>query len=793
MKRRMPRSAAMLAVVGVIALALPLLTTGSAQAVVASSAITKSGAGRFASLKVTVDQTQNLIDQVVHISWTGGTATQPTNDSFNTDFLQIFQCWGDAADGPDRAQCQFGGLGGDKRAAQNITTRQVNNISTVVDPNEMIKPPNSTTNVSVPFQSITGEVVTDQAKNSYFDAYSTNELPLTRTRTDAGGEAFMEFQTGQEAPGLGCGLKISVNNEAKKLHQCWLVVVPRDNIEVNGSVLTTGDQLVSSPLSQSNWDQRLVFPLDFMPVELSCPLGAKERQTEGQEVLAEAIGRWQPTLCATTKAVFGFSQVTDDMARTQLEATDPGLVFVSNPAPASDFAADVKPVYAPVAISGLTIAFNIQQQSSPSASKDIQLLNGQRITGLKLNARLVAKLITQSYQRSVIGTQKYLEKNPTRLTTDPEFLALNPDFKTGFYAAGLADVLIPLSGSDAIGVLWNWISSDADAKAFIDGAADPDGMVINPNYKGMNLTGRTDLPKSDISCQAAAIETDPQLCETDFRPYANDMHDAARSASRGDDLARSDLNKTVTPAVYRKGDLQPDGSRDVMALADAATASRYSLVPAQLENASGAFVAPTTESLLAGVAAMKSSDGVLVADPTTKDAKAYPLTTITYGATVPSALDAGERKDYAALLKYVTDAGQTPGIDPGMLPDGYVPLPTSLRTAAVAAADTIATWKDPVKATPTKAPKKPKKSSSPSTPTPAASVPPPAAPATPQPPDSGAVTPTPAATVSAPAPTTAPVNLGTGTHDVVLNSVGLGALGAVFGPALTRFAGRRRR
>ncbi|MGI5439911.1 hypothetical protein ACQEV4_21765 [Streptomyces shenzhenensis] len=113
---------------------------------------------------------------------------------------------------------------------------------------------------------------------------------------------------------------------------------------------------------------------------------------------------------------------------------------------------------------------------------------------------------------------------------------------------------------------------------------------------------------------------------------------------------------------------------------------------ARLQNAAGRFVAPGTAGLLAAQAAMKPSGagGVVEPDPTTKSAAAYPLTLLTYAATVPEDLTKQEGRDYAALLRYVVGAGQRPGVAAGTLPEGYAALPGSVRAATRAAADAIA-------------------------------------------------------------------------------------------------------
>jgi hypothetical protein len=75
--------------------------------------------------------------------------------------------------------------------------------------------------------------------------------------------------------------------------------------------------------------------------------------------------------------------------------------------------------------------------------------------------------------------------------------------------------------------------------------------------------------------------------------------------------------------------------------------------------------------------------------PEAQVAGGYPLTSITYAATVPSALDQDSGNSYASLLRYAMGDGQSPGVAAGQLADGYVPLPESMRIAALTAAAAI--------------------------------------------------------------------------------------------------------
>jgi hypothetical protein len=469
--------------------------------------------------------------------------------------------------------------------------------------------------------------------------------------------------------------------------------VPRDNLEVDGTTrrgVTTQTGLVSSPLSMSNWVNRIVVPLSYQPVGNACAIGAAERPTSGDEQITEAMSQWQPALCLNTTAVYGFSQLTDDLSRQELSAPDPGLVFLSRPLAASALPPTKKPLYAPVALSGLAIAFNIESQSSFSAPAAVRQRNGVRITSLNLSPRLVAKLLTQSYRDGVVPGATDVNGNPADLTTDPDFLALNPDFKPLTFSSGIAGMLAPLSPSDATQELWEWVNSDPGASKFIQGEPDPWGMKVNPNYVGLGLP-RDDYPKVDPACQQFPAPQTP-LCSLDWFPYAATMHAGARAASRGDLLLRTTWGFGGNPATWGATPAEPEGQRAVLSVADVATATRDGLPMANLcDDSGGNCVSPTTDSLLAGAGGMVDSgvNGVVVPVPGDMPKGAYPLTTLTYAATVPTELSIGEAKDYAALLKYVVGPGQATGNKPGQLPLGYVPLPQAMQQQTVAAANTI--------------------------------------------------------------------------------------------------------
>ena len=144
--------------------------------------MTVTGSGAFASLKVTVGQTKNLVNQAVDITWSGAGTTAP-GTGFGVNFLQIMQCWGDDAAGPTREQCQYGGLAAtDQRGGTFVSTRQLN-YGSLVDPKEKLPAGAGGDQVFVPFTSVTG-VTTQGNFNEFYDANTTNEIAFARTRGD---------------------------------------------------------------------------------------------------------------------------------------------------------------------------------------------------------------------------------------------------------------------------------------------------------------------------------------------------------------------------------------------------------------------------------------------------------------------------------------------------------------------------------------------------------------------------------------------------------------------------------
>jgi hypothetical protein len=693
--RRRPRIllavGALLAALVVALLPLPPATTAAA-ATAEESAVTLTGKkGKyddFSHLKVTVHQTKGLRSQGVRITWEGGASTP---SEFRDNYLQIMQCWGDGPDGPDREQCVFGGSGtplpGSLTSSRRVASTGGGGTA---DPEE--KQYTGAANF-VPFRPANGgKPTTSSTDATYFGPLDTNEQVANRTFANGTGELEFEVQDGNQADHLGCGVNTAPTGSAPAPRHCWLVVVPRGKHDADGREIgdSTSDSQVTSPLSATNWAQRMVFRLDFLPIDSFCPAGQAERPISGSELADDAISSWGPKLCSATGNTFVFNREDEGSARNEVLSTTtetPGLGVTVDPVVQPEDGRSV--VHAPMAVSGLAIAFFIETPDGV-------------LQEMKLTPRLVAKMLTHSYVRDIplaIPTPEQVKGNPGNLTQDKEFLEINPEFNPDWadVSVSLTSLMVPITNSDTARVVWNWLQADKEAREFLSGKKDPWGMRVNSYFQKLNLAedaSRTDFPKVDptTATPLAALPGIPENFKytiNDLDPYTTDLHDAAVKARRGNNGNTILYDQGPPPALKNNPSLP--GRRAVMAIVDAASAERYGLQTAALRNADGNFVKPSADTLQADVNAMQpwpGSPDVLKADPARAKGQAYPLTAVTYAAASVDQ-DAKARKAYANFIRFAAGPGQTPGRSAGELPLGYAPLPAKLRSQAEAAADDL--------------------------------------------------------------------------------------------------------
>lgn len=715
----------------------------------------------FANLTITVNQTRGLSNQAISVTWTGGT---PTNSDlnksglFNDNYLQIFQCWGPddgsnpADPGPAPTGCEFGANEVNNpvitlsAALGAPITRRV----AVDDTSHYAWTDPGGAGTFIPFDPVDGSApinITTQASsnpeepnvwlNPLFDYTTTNEVDYARTYPDGTGQQLFTADTGLEAPGLGCGQSVTQPNGSSVAPACWLVIVPRGSAAYEnppGSGLNTGPNAAvgTSPLSGAAYAHRIAIPLTFNSVAASCPLGATQDRIVGSELAAPAVGSWEPKLCSAANAPpYQFSTIADDQARQEVLAggTDgPGMAVVTQPIDPSLISPSDPVTYAPMTLSGVVIGFNIDRQLNvDNADDDAEAaLIGQNVAHIYLTPRLVAKLLTESYVESFVGLNKFqappgyswLRNNPFGIFDDPDFLQFNPEFKLldCQNSPDCAGLIVEQPSSDAAYTVWNWILSDPEAKAWLEGAPDPWGMTVNPYYNlsatqnpsqvGFASTGFPEsYPKADpylYQDETQLVNANNQLPRPlgmgDALPYQGGMQAAALATRNANDGAKltADYGAVSPELAWTSNGPKPVGEAFDMSITDSADAAQYGLQTAALSRAGDdgsdrTFISPDNAGLEAGQQAMvpSATAGVLTADPATTFPGAYPLSMLTYAAVPAPGLSAQLCKDYAAFITYGTTAGQTSGTALGDLPPGYAPLDPELVAEAKTAAATI--------------------------------------------------------------------------------------------------------
>lgn len=643
-----------------------------------ASAVTVNGRGQFAGMAFTVNQTQDLNNQAVSITWTGGAPTLQGPGRFGANFVQIMQCWGDddgtvpGNPGPPPEQCEQGaasatyaGVAVGALPGGLATTRVIFRSSWPGYDATVGRVDTRTTNVWRPFRAVNGTEIGVHVDptfnpalvggnywlNPYFNIVTTNEIGGAATGKDGRGAELFEVQTGVQASGLGCGQSVQpVAGGGTKIPRCWIVIVPRGSAadaNTGTPFADNADQfgVYTSPLSTSAWQHRIAIPIEFNPVDSPCSLAADERRISGSELALAAVASWQPVLCGSGPP-YSFAPTGDATARQQLTsgATGaPGMVVVSKPlSSAPDPQHPV--VYAPVTLSGLTIGFNIERNPRPDAPGAEQQLAGVRVAQLNLTPRLVAKLLTQSYteQVTILRAPAYdwLAGNPAHLAKDPDFLQFNPEFQLLQIGDGrtFSGLQLPSGTSDAAGQVWQWVLADPEARAWLDGQPDQWGMRVNPVYATTAEANSNHIafgdplpnsfPKGDPYCYQAAPRgvsnsiVPPSLCGTDWMPYARNFADAARIGRIAFDAAKIIENPNALSAaeVWTKDVPQYLGTRSMLTLTDTPSATQFGLQMAHLSRAgddgSGrTFVAPDAAGLTAGAVSMAAGSMASVREP----------------------------------------------------------------------------------------------------------------------------------------------------------------------------------
>jgi hypothetical protein len=465
--------------------------------------------------------------------------------------------------------------------------------------------------------------------------------------------------------------------------------------------------------SASNWRNRISVPLTFAPPDNACALitNSVPEAIYGSPLLTQATTQWAPHFCTNAK-LFDLHHVitSEPQAKNLLRAGTISAAFQAVP-PQTPYARPV--VQAPTAFTGFAVVYKIDDK------------NGFQYFNLRLNARLLAKLLSESYPANPSLRSEYtaLARNPVDLPLDPEFRALNPGLPQLVTNSDAASTILTLSSeSDTTWALTSYINADPAARAFLNGTPDPWGMVVNPAYKHIKLPV-TDFPLLDKYRPQAFYTDNPCLRPTDPAqkplPYlplvANPVQSQALiTLEMQYDKSNAQITcvDTNPPPYLTALGREVPGQRFLLGITSLGDAFRYALPVASLQTsgpddgqpfttaAGRTFAGPTAAGLRAAVKSLVWSAAARtwvlpyqsLARSVTGRA-AYPGSVLVSTDVPTVGLSPSDAKNYANFLGFAVTTGQTPGFDTGNLPPGFLPL-----TASNGFADEIAYTKAAVTA-----------------------------------------------------------------------------------------------
>jgi len=481
-------------------------------------------------------------------------------------------------------------------------------------------------------------------------------------------------------------------------HPCSLVIVPGQggnetspgtgfqcSNHVNDYVYAQPTSTFTPAYGYCSWNDKIVIPLHFSASTRPCPIQNNVAFTAaGGPLASRVMQQWQAGLCRGKHPlpVAYLQSVQEPLAVTEASASQ--VALTTRPASVDKLTANPADhfVYAPIAVSAVSVAYWLDNTQ-----------NLLPFTRMRLDQRLVAKLITTSYNfaGSACGAgpsppcDRYVEGDQTDLTSDPEFEKLNPQMTGKTFSQSFEIPTVQYGRSDMTWTLTRWVAADPAAAAFLRGQREPDGEHIDAAYLHLKY------PTDQFAVRDRFYSNPNSPSDYQYLPVSPPQKVALDQALNQNAGIVGCLKgaQNCTPSADPP---EAVGQRALLAIADQASAAAYDFPVAALRNAAGNYVTPTNASMAAAVAHMTSDgSGTLQVNQASKDPRAYPLTMVIYAMVPTAGASHAQAAAIARFLDFAAGPGQQPGPGPGQLPPGCLPLPASLRAEtrrdAIAVAD----------------------------------------------------------------------------------------------------------
>jgi hypothetical protein len=603
--------------------------------------------GTYPPSSVTVTQTKDLVNQMVHVSWTNFTpSSEVVYNSQNVAYpVMVTECQGTDPSTP--ADC-YGAENG-------------------------------------------GVTSTSGAFGPMNDAYATTG-PASGQDGGAGGTDILIF-TSQENQFLGCDTA----------HPCSLAIVPAQggnatvkppdcsdhSADLGPSGNATGGISFNSEDWACAWAKRIIVPLHFARNPASCPAGEVRHPAfiaGGSPMLDRAMSSWITRLCAGSHGMYVAYDplITEPLAIADVGTGQADVALTTRTASAQGISTGGKPVvYAPVAVSAMSVPYWFDNP-----------ITGQPVTNIKLDERLVLKLLTQSYAyendgcppafpHEPYGCDNGVDHNWFNLFQDPEFLQLNPEYAghhPHVYPPVASGIEIPTVESGQADTTWTvtrWIAANKVARGFLAGKFDRWGMHVNVHYLGMRY------PTNSF------IAMDPYKVIAHFYspvfPFSRVAYYQALNWYPATEPYKDPVTGNYDPLPP-----QVPGQRALIAITGQGDSAAFLFPTATLRNGADGYARPTNAGMAAAVKTMiPAGDGTLQVNLHSTNPAVYPLTMVIYAMAPTKGLSHTKAAAIAKFIDYAASAGQHPGLNPGQLPPGFLPLTAKLRAQARKAAQQV--------------------------------------------------------------------------------------------------------
>lgn len=569
---------------------------------------------------VTVAQSADLVNQVVHVSWRNFT---PSNgvpyDASNTNYpVMVVEC---RSLHPTYGEC----LGDNNGGVTNTLGTPSNAVYTVTSPKGT-------------------------------------------------GQADIEILTSVENQQLGCD----------RTHRCSIAVVPaqggipgscNDHSQDQGVFAIAAVAFQSPPTC--SWHDRIVIPLKFAPTPINCPILNASFTVIGSPMMQRAMDQWDAGLCAQSVpiAIQYNSAIPEPIAVSDVLHGTADVALTTRPA-GSAAGGKRHFTYAPVAVSAVSVTYWADNPQT-----------GQPQFGMKLDPRLVAKMLTTSYSLGgdacrpgkATGCDPGIDGNPGSVFDDPEFMRLNPHMQAPQNSGAYGEAPMVQSGdSDMTYETTRWIAANSAASAFVSGQFDRWGMHMNTYFLGLKYPTTAFIAQDPYGYVAHAYSP--------LFPLTAVPTDLVQNWSP----ATSPIVDPIT-GNYDRLPPEPVGTRALFAVMDEADAAAFEFPVAKLLNHAGRYVGPTRISMASALRSMVTDKNGITQQVSLGRGRqfAYPLTMVIYAMVPTSGISASKAASIARWLDFAAGAGQVRGTAPGQLPIGYLPLPASLRAKTLEAASAV--------------------------------------------------------------------------------------------------------